>query len=199
MAIFDYTQGYQIHGQGPSSAPSGNLGYQSYGPTGAQQGVGGGDPLSTAGKALKGYNFYQEHWGSGDTFSITDLFGGGSGTAGTGGAEGATGIEGLGSSQAIGEGGASSLGMWAAIAALIGAKAEDTRKSSDVSYEDQFKNISLAPQKDWDKWNEKYDLDKYAPPGWGEMYKGGLDLLTGDFSNWAKSLDEPFKAIKDLF
>lgn len=109
----------------------------------------------------------------------------GSGSTATGSAAGTGGGSGFGGAMA-------SAGPWVLLAAAIGAKAEHTRKTSDISFKDQLSNVSLAPQKDFDHWG----LDKYAPFGGGEVYKGTFDLATGDFSNWIKSFKYP---IEDIF
>lgn len=98
--------------------------------------------------------------------------------------------------EAGGGGGGSTLGAVASnpytwLAALLAAKAYDTKKHGGIGYEDQLKNISLAPQSDFDRWG----LDKYAPAGGGDIYKGSFDLASGDFSNWAKSFKKPIEKL----
>jgi hypothetical protein len=111
--------------------------------------------------------------------------GGGSAGGGAGGA-GASGGGGFGSSV-----GAIASNPYTWLAALLAAKAYDTKKHGGIGYEDQLKNVSLAPQSDFDRWG----LDKYAPAGGGDIYKGSFDLATGDFSNWAKSFKRPIEKI----
>lgn len=96
----------------------------------------------------------------------------------------------------IGEGG----GNWGAasnpyvwLAALLGWKAEDSRKRSGVDFDDQLRNISLAPQKDADRWQ----LEKYMPLGGKDVYKGTFDLASGDISNWWDSLKAPWRALRN--
>lgn len=112
---------------------------------------------------------------------------GGTAAGGTGGGAGA----GAGGAGGTGGGAWASAGPWALLAAAIVGKAEHTRKKSGVSYEDQLKNISLAPQKDFDEWG----LEKYTPLGGGEVYKSTFDLATFDLSNWWEGATAPFKEI----
>lgn len=109
---------------------------------------------------------------------IAQQFMGGGGGGASGGGGGGSGISAV----------ASNPYTW--LAALLAAKAYDTKKHG-TSYEDQLKNISLAPQKDFDRWG----LEKYAPAGGGEVYKGSFDLASGDISNWAKSFKYPIEKL----
>lgn len=111
---------------------------------------------------------------------LMNQFMGGGGSPGAGGGGGGGGMSGLMSNP------------YAWLAAALAYKAYDTKENSGVSYEDQLKNISLAPQKDFDRWG----LDKYAPFGGGDIYKSSFDLATGDFSNW---WDAHKKALKKIF
>lgn len=141
---------------------------------------------------LQGLQMYQQFsgadgggmFGFGGGGSAAAPGGAGSAGAGAGGAGGGAGGSGAGA-------GMGAVGWAAALAALIGAKAEHTRKTSDVGWEEQAKNISLAPQKDFDHWG----LDKYAPLGGGDVYKSTFDLATFDLSNWWKGATAPFREI----
>lgn len=113
---------------------------------------------------------------------IAQQFMGGGGTPG-GGAGGGGGGGGSGMSAV-----ASNPYVW--LAALLAAKAYDTKKHG-TSYEDQLKNISLAPQRDFDRWG----LEKYTPAGGGDIYKGSFDLASGDISNWLKSFKSPVEKL----
>lgn len=105
--------------------------------------------------------------------------GGGGETAGGGGSGGGSGLSTL----------ASNPYTW--LAALLAAKAYDTKKHGGIGYEEQLKNISLAPQSDFDRWG----LEKYTPAGGGDIYKGTFDLASGDFSNWLKSFKSPIEKL----
>lgn len=116
---------------------------------------------------------------------IAQQFMGGGGTpGGAGGAGGAGGGGGGSGMSAV----ASNPYVW--LAALLAAKAYDTKKHG-TSYEDQLKNISLAPQRDFDRWG----LEKYTPAGGGDVYKGTFDLASGDISNWLKSFKSPVEKL----
>jgi len=112
----------------------------------------------------------------------------------------AGGASGLGSSGGAAGGGSSAAGgmaaaaPWLGMAALIAAKAYDTKKHGGIGYKDQIKDPSLAPKSDFDRWG----LDKYAYLGSGDLYKGSFDLATGKVKPWAKSLSAPLKGLKDL-
>ena len=82
---------------------------------------------------------------------------------------------------------------YAWLAALLAWKAHDTKQRSGVDFDDQAKNISLAPQRDFDRWN----LEKYGPLGGAETYKGSFDLASGDVSGWWDSMKAPQRAIRD--
>lgn len=177
MTVFDYTRGFRTY---PSQGYAKSLG--STGTTQQQM------QMPSPSQALEGYNFYQEYFGTGDTFSIADFWGGG------GQASGATGGQGSGGGGSWMSGLASNPYTWLVLA--LGAKAEHTRKTSDISYEDQLKNISLAPQKDFDRWG----LEKYTPLGGGDVYKSTFDLATFDLSNWWEgAVKSPLREIRDLF
>jgi len=109
-------------------------------------------------------------------------------------AGGATGAGGGGSAGGGAASGMAAAAPWLGMAALIAAKAYDTKKHGGISYKDQIKDPSLAPQSDFDRWG----LDKYAPLGGGDVYKGTFDLATGKVKPWAKSLGAPLKGLKDL-
>lgn len=140
---------------------------------------------------------------------VSGMLGGGSGGAGTGGATatgtgatvpgaaggtaagGATGAgAGGGSAGGSAGGGFAAAGPYALIALAIAAKAEDTKTRGGISYEDQIKNVSKAPQSDWDRWEAQESLEGVIGSDLSEdvsdIYKGSFDVATGDISNYAE-------------
>jgi hypothetical protein len=127
--------------------------------------------------------------GVGGFGGLTDLIGGGGAgtTAATGTGTGATTATGIGTTAATGGSSISaSAGPWATLAGIIGAEAENTGKTSDVSFSEQAKNLSLIPQKDFEHWG----LEKYAPLGGGAAYKSTFDL-----NEWWGGAAAPFKEL----
>jgi hypothetical protein len=106
---------------------------------------------------------------------MMDKFMGGGG----GGAEGGGGLGSMASNPYV----------W--LAAILAGKASDTKDRSGVSFERQAKNVSLAPQKDADRWQ----LEKIAPFGGKKIYQSTFDMATGDFSNWWKAHKDVAKNI----
>lgn len=131
-------------------------------------------------------------------YNMYSQFAGGAGAGTTGGATGGSAAGGSAGSSAGGAG-MGAAGIWGAVAALIAAKAYDTKKATGASYKDQLKDPSIAPQTDYDRLDENYNIDKFAPLEGGEVYKGTFDLAAGDFKGWGKSLSAPLRGLKDIF
>ena len=128
----------------------------------------------------------------------------GGGASGAGASGGATvGVE----SGAVSGGSSSGMGGlgaagWGALAALIAAKMEDSRKANDISYSDQAKNPSRNIMADMDRWEVDQKLENVfggdIGGGLSSHMRGALDFGSGDFSNAWKHFKEGDPILKAL-